>query len=62
MMTYYQPLGTAMNFFFILLIGTKMSRKIVEEKLTCLFGIKITNLYSGTESIMSNRKTIEKIV
>ncbi|WP_072990258.1 carboxypeptidase-like regulatory domain-containing protein [Pseudozobellia thermophila] len=32
-------------------IGTNLSGKIVDEKLTCLFGVKITNLNSGAESI-----------
>ena len=31
-------------------IRTRMSGKIVDEKLTCLFGVKITNLNSGAES------------
>ncbi|UAB75580.1 carboxypeptidase-like regulatory domain-containing protein [Mesoflavibacter sp. SCSIO 43206] len=31
--------------------GTNLSGKIVNEKLNCLFGVKITNLNSGTESI-----------
>ncbi len=30
--------------------GTKVSGKIVDEKLTCLFRVKITNLNSGTKS------------
>ena len=32
-------------------IGPNLSGKIVDEKLTCLFGVKITNLNSGAESI-----------
>ena len=31
--------------------GTKVSGKIVDEKMNCLFGVKITNLNSGTKSI-----------
>ncbi|WP_378187549.1 carboxypeptidase-like regulatory domain-containing protein [Aquimarina sp. W85] len=31
--------------------GSKLSGKIVDEKLNCLFGVKITNLNSGTEFI-----------
>ena len=43
-------------------IGTKLSGKIVDEKLTCLFGVKITNLNSGTESISDQNGQYEIIV
>ena len=42
-------------------IGTKLSGKIVNEKLTCLFGVKITNLNSATESISDQNGRYEII-
>ena len=42
-------------------IGTKLSGKIVNEKLTCLFGVKITNLNSGTESLSDQNGRYEII-
>jgi len=42
-------------------IGTKLSGKIVDEKLTCLFGVKITNLNSGMESISDQNGRYEII-
>ena len=42
-------------------IGTKLSGKIVDEKLTCLFGVKITNLNNGTESISDKNGRYEII-
>ena len=61
MQTKGKTLATTMKrFIIILLIGvsnitfaqidTKVSGKIIDEKMTCLFGVKITNLRSGTES------------
>lgn len=32
-------------------VATKVSGKIIDEKLNCLFRVKITNLHSGAESI-----------
>ncbi len=42
-------------------IETIVRGKIVDEKLTCLFGVKITNLNSGTESISDQNGRYEII-
>ena len=40
-------------------MGTKLSGKIVDEKLTCLYGVKIKNLTKGTESISDQNGSYE---
>ena len=42
-------------------VGTKASGKILDEKLSCLFGAKITNLNNGAESIADKNGLYEII-
>jgi hypothetical protein len=42
-------------------IGTNSSGKIVDEKLKCLFGVKIRNLNSGAESLSDQNGRYEII-
>ena len=42
-------------------IGTKVNGKILDEKLSCLMGVKIRNLNNGNESI-SNQKGYYEII
>jgi len=71
-LTIAESLATTMKkILLILIIGisnltfaqteTKLSGKIVDEKLTSLFGVKITNLNSGTESISDQNGRYEII-